>query len=76
MNINKIKNENGVINLNITLNESDFENHFITCESCGEITTKLLYALFAEGISDIQNPLQILKAKATVKTVRIITVTL
>ena len=34
MNINKIKNENGVINLNITLNESDFENHFITCESC------------------------------------------
>lgn len=48
MNINKIKNENGVINLNITLNESDFENHFITCESCGEIILKET-AVYADG---------------------------
>lgn len=48
MNINKIKNENGVINLNITLNDSDFENHFITCESCGEIILKET-AVYADG---------------------------
>ena len=40
------------------------------------ITPKHMYARIAEGISDIQSPLQISKVKATAKTVRIITVTL
>ena len=40
------------------------------------ITPKHMYARIAEGISDIQGPLQISKVKATAKTVRIITVTL
>ena len=48
MNVNEIKNENNLIILSITLTDSEFNNYFIRCESCGEIVLKES-AVYTEG---------------------------
>ena len=48
MNVNEIKNENNLISLSITLTESEFNNYFIRCESCGVIVLKES-AVYTEG---------------------------
>ena len=40
MTINEIKNENGMLHLNIAICDRDFHNHFIRCADCGTIVFK------------------------------------
>lgn len=40
MTINEIKNENGMLHLNIAICDRDFHNHFIRCADCGTIIFK------------------------------------